>query len=338
MRHNCEIFYNDSKIQQGSGFFEIKVESTMGYFNLLEANNNFKGFIFRGQPRSSYSLVPGIARNYDHRKAYEQIKYCESIEQHFNRFKIAIRGHVDLLNITNMDKMNIWALGQHFGLKTPLLDWTASPWVALYFAFREKHIEKNTREDRAVYFLNASLATHQYYWQIKHHFETCFEQNLLNQIPKPDFGFDNSFVELIQNGDSDEWAKIIDVCEGTSIHIDNLSEYFIKCCRYAVHKVDEYFTRIISPSGHLNARLFNQRGLFTYSPTPDSVEKELWFVEMNSKPFKSPLLLKVVFPNEIRIKTLEILYEMNINDMSLFPDIQGASSYCNWKFERAENI
>jgi hypothetical protein len=53
--------------------------------------------------------------------------------------------------------LNTWALGQHYGLFTPLLDWSDSMLVALYFAFSESDERASGEEHREVYALNRRL-------------------------------------------------------------------------------------------------------------------------------------------------------------------------------------
>jgi len=59
-------------------------------------------------------------------------KLCSQI---LGQFKQACRGMPGANPETNDDEY--WALGRHFGLLTPLLDWTLSPYVAAFFAFVE---------------------------------------------------------------------------------------------------------------------------------------------------------------------------------------------------------
>jgi hypothetical protein len=53
------------------------------------------------------------------------------------------------------NERELWALGQHFGLWTPLLDWTESPFVALYFAFAEP--DAMQKDARAVFALSVPI-------------------------------------------------------------------------------------------------------------------------------------------------------------------------------------
>jgi hypothetical protein len=50
-------------------------------------------------------------------------------------FRLSIRGRVDNGILSDTNDEELWAIGQHHGLATPLLDWSLAPYVALFFAF-----------------------------------------------------------------------------------------------------------------------------------------------------------------------------------------------------------
>lgn len=212
-------------------------------------------YVFRGQSNAQWRLTSTLDRLIDHARdtGAKHGSIDEFVQSHLERFRLEIRGRRGD-NPPRLDEDELWALGQHFGLATPLLDWSQSPYISVFFALGSI----NEREDRRVL------------W--------CLHRTRVQRIN-----------------------------EGLS---------------------ERERLELLFPDSDDNKRLLGQSGLFSKGPVMKPVDQ--WVADKAPASF-GPVLLKVVFPGDFHFRkaALRKLQLMNINHSTLFPDLMGASLYCN---------
>jgi hypothetical protein len=130
----------------------IQIETIDDWDNLRYKLNkyfaHFPDYIFRGQGQEDWLLESTLTRAL---KKVEDKDKTSIVKSHYKRFTLEIRGRRGP-HPRQLTENEIWALGQHFGLHTPLLDWTASPWTAIFFSLLSP--EKSETGYRALWALN----------------------------------------------------------------------------------------------------------------------------------------------------------------------------------------
>lgn len=232
------------------------------YFHdfIREAIPQEKVFVYRGHRCDEWLLESTFDRLLKLRSILTENQTDKKVflEHHYRKFRYAIRGRRGT-HAPELKGDYIWALGRHYALATPLLDWTTSPYVAAFFAFIE---EGEPQTSHRVVFAAAK---------------------------------------------------------------DDIQESSMK-----MRQRDSEFEDVItffSPFSDENPRLVNQGGLF--SRLPVGLDLEEWFRKYWGAESESPFLLKIRIPDEDAEKCLRSLALMNINHLTLFPDLQGASEFCN---------
>lgn len=115
--------------------------------------HNVSDFIFRGQSNAEWRLETTLQRLIDRARNNDAKDGSVNafVNQHLNQFRLHIRGRRGE-NPNELGENDLWALGQHYGLATPLLDWSFSPYIALFFAFSS--VQKIEPSHRSVWCLN----------------------------------------------------------------------------------------------------------------------------------------------------------------------------------------
>ncbi|MGZ8137572.1 MAG: FRG domain-containing protein [Methylococcaceae bacterium] len=272
--------------QIGPGYFEVQFNELKQFIDYIYSDLlNFGAYIWRGHRCDSWTLEPTIARLI-RESTIPRTQEWDFEKEHLDAFKHAARGrrgpNPPLIN----DENEWWALGQHQGLATPLLDWTTSPFVATFFAFST--VGREQTPYRAIFALHQPSVKS--IVELARSKENVRRKEMREELKKAG--------KALSLGD---WATIGSKAEPDLIFVRPLS--------------DE------------NQRLVSQGGLFTRSRTNLSIED--WVMKHQEAADSGLTLLKCLVPDSERSKCLQLLNRMNINPLSLFPDLTGASTYCN---------
>src|SRR5258706_5284072 len=132
------------------GYSEYHLLSYRYFYDLITKHlMNYKTNVFRGHRRDDWKLEPTLDR------LLRNIGKAGDLNirgKHLVEFKYAVRGRRGPNPAQISEENDWWSLGQHHGLCTPLLDWTASAFVAAYFAYCSE--EKSPTGRRCVFGLS----------------------------------------------------------------------------------------------------------------------------------------------------------------------------------------
>jgi hypothetical protein len=152
--------YHQIKKENEKGIIEYIVDSWRGFCQLIyeefKQKPRINDYVWRGHRCENWGLISSFDREFqklckEHCEKNDNLKKCRQyiLKRHTNSFAYACRNKLGEFGIKMREFLEFtrekkgrekfwWALGQHYGMATPMLDWCCSPFVAAFFAFEEE--------------------------------------------------------------------------------------------------------------------------------------------------------------------------------------------------------
>lgn len=231
-----------------------EINSVQEYCTFLEnyTTNNKAELWYRGHRSQFWELKPNLYRNMEMIKNTNILNYnIIDFRESFIRLKKEILNK-NLFDISNLNDFQIMFIAQHYGLLTPILDWTSAPLIALFFAIDEYNY--NSEEFPVIYILEPGF---------------CNENSCIVKKSKENF-IEPICIDNMDNNDFDVWTS--DLNRGMG-HIP-----------IAIFGNEDFLHRISSQSGKFT---FHQAvGTKRYSWDNIDIEKKRFVEKIKINPNK----------------------------------------------------
>lgn len=299
---NFATFVNDWKWKSNNGEFigdEYLGDNPFSHFVLTEQAKSWDHFLqwldelqgswcFRGQREATWllhtSLDRGVQRQRSSPNSFSLWHLDRETETRelLNRFQQ--HAHHYLPHVPPINDLSSWyALMQHHWVPTRLLDWTESPYVAMYFAVEENAVEKRQGEEE----------NHSSVWAIDLAWLEAKGRELL---------------QLRNGAHSAEDSSPAETAEYTNRLLRETEESLIVRINPQMSN-----PRLFAQRGVFLCKLYHQA----------SFGQILMRMMVHPEPANRPVIRKFEIGNSLRITFLRYLRAMNIHPASLFPGLDG---------------
>ena len=278
-----------------------------------ELNKSDNNFIWRGHSNAGWKLDTTWNRHRENFNDFEMTKTLMDFEKNL------ARGGFFPFN-EPVSKYKWLELARHYGILTPLIDFSYSPYIALFFACSEINdvFNKNYGVLYALDISELSLASIRFFcknYKISEKFFGLIKNNFWNGNYVKIYG-EEFWRELKRLTDFNEKTKDEEISEYKIMKIDSEEEIFPE---------NELF--FIPHPSSFNKRMIKQHGCFLY----DTFKYKFYQIYGNGLEdfiskldFSNPILYKLYFPLSFVSEILYKLDLMNINGVSLYMDESGA--------------